>query len=128
VQWRECAGHGLAQPVIDSFTATLNEIVQRTTDTTIDVNGVNGSNGMSDRALVAALRRQMTTAVAKQVAAAGNLAMSTRKEGLEVRVLRVGRDANQSALVKPDKVSSVAGRLKKARCSLATSYQLPTTD
>jgi carbon storage regulator len=61
-------------------------------------------------------------------------------EGIEVRVLRVGRDgvrlgivapadvrvhrqeiydqireANQSALVKPDKVAAVAERLKKAR-------------
>ena len=31
-------------------------------------------NGISDSALVAALRRQMTIAVAKQVASAGNLA------------------------------------------------------
>ena len=37
------------------------------------INGVN-NNGISDSALVAALRRQMTISVAKQVAAAGNLA------------------------------------------------------
>jgi flagellar basal-body rod protein FlgB len=37
------------------------------------INGING-NDISDSALVAALRRQMTIAVAKQVAAAGNLA------------------------------------------------------
>ena len=36
------------------------------------INGVN--NSVSDSALVAALRRQMTISVAKQVAAAGNLA------------------------------------------------------
>jgi flagellar basal-body rod protein FlgB len=37
------------------------------------INGVNNT-GISDSALVAALRRQMTISVAKQVAAAGNLA------------------------------------------------------
>jgi len=36
-------------------------------------NGVN-NNGISDSALVAALRRQMTISVARQVASAGNLA------------------------------------------------------
>ena len=35
---------------------------------------MSGINGISDSALVASLRRQMTIAVAKQVAAAGNLA------------------------------------------------------
>jgi len=41
----------------------------------IDMSGINGvNNGISDSALVAALRRQMTISVAKQVAAAGNLA------------------------------------------------------
>jgi flagellar basal-body rod protein FlgB len=35
---------------------------------------MSGINGISDSALVAALRRQMTIAVAKQVASAGNLA------------------------------------------------------
>jgi flagellar basal-body rod protein FlgB len=35
---------------------------------------MSGINGISDSALVSALRRQMTIAVAKQVAAAGNLA------------------------------------------------------
>jgi flagellar basal-body rod protein FlgB len=35
---------------------------------------MSGINGISDSALVANLRRQMTIAVAKQVAAAGNLA------------------------------------------------------
>jgi len=38
------------------------------------MSGINGINGISDSELVAALRRQMTIAVAKQVAAAGNLA------------------------------------------------------
>jgi flagellar basal-body rod protein FlgB len=35
---------------------------------------MSGINGISDSALVAALRRQMTIAVARQVASAGNLA------------------------------------------------------
>jgi flagellar basal-body rod protein FlgB len=67
-QWRERrAGSGLARSVIDTFHRFLSEI---------DMSGISGinDNGISDSALVAALRRQMTIAVAKQVAAAGNLA------------------------------------------------------
>jgi hypothetical protein len=49
------------------------------------------------------------------VAAAGNLANVDTQAAIEVRVLRVGRDANQSALVKPDQVSSAGRATQKAR-------------
>jgi flagellar basal-body rod protein FlgB len=61
-------GSGLAQSVIDSFIDFLNE-----TGAMSGINGISG-NGISDSELVASLRRQMTIAVARQVASAGNLA------------------------------------------------------
>jgi flagellar basal-body rod protein FlgB len=52
-------------------TGFLSEAVRLIPDMRIDMSGI---NGISDSALVAALRRQMTISVARQVASAGNLA------------------------------------------------------
>jgi flagellar basal-body rod protein FlgB len=82
-------------------------------------NSVN-NNGISDSALVAALRRQMTVAVARQVAAAGNLANVDTPDYKAVEVKF--QSALDDRLAPP--VATHAGHLTAATSSAVQTQQI----